>query len=96
ANDTICKQVSNRAINLKTFAINLELIIFVSSKESSNGKILFEACRVENPNSKFISDPEEIDEKWLKNINSVGICGATSTPMWLMELVKQKIEKMNI
>lgn len=95
ANNTICNQVSNRAINIKTFARAHDLIIFVSSHKSSNGKILFEVCSRENSNSIFISGPNEIKPEWLVNINSTGICGATSTPMWLMELVKKRIIEIN-
>lgn len=94
-NDTICKQVSNRANNLRIFANKHELIIFVSSKKSSNGKVLYQICLEKNQNSKFISDPSEIHERWLKNIYSVGICGATSTPMWLMKQVENKIVELN-
>jgi len=90
-NNTICKQVSDRAIKIKTFARIHGLILFVSSKQSSNGKILFEVCKKENSNSIFISGPENIKVEWLKNIKSIGICGATSTPMWLMEKVKKRI-----
>jgi 4-hydroxy-3-methylbut-2-enyl diphosphate reductase len=90
-NDTVCRQVSNREPHLNKFSVEHDLIIFVSGKKSSNGKALFEVCKATNPNSHFISDEEELDQNWLKNVESVGICGATSTPMWLMEKVRDSI-----
>lgn len=93
-NDTICRQVSNREPELKKFADRHDLIVFVSGKKSSNGKALFQACKTVNPNGYFISGPEELDQEWFKGKNSVGICGATSTPMWLMEEVAQIISTM--
>lgn len=83
--DTICRQVSNRAIELKIFARNHDIIIFVSGKKSSNGKVLYEICLHENSRTYFVSVPEELNPDWFKNARTVGICGATSTPMWLME-----------
>jgi len=99
--DTICRQVANRIPGIKKFAVRYDLIIFVSGKKSSNGKMLFDICSAVNPNTKFISDLSEIEPEWMNNINSVGICGATSTPMQLLEEVadflsqmdKEKIEK---
>jgi 4-hydroxy-3-methylbut-2-en-1-yl diphosphate reductase len=94
-NDTICRQVANRIPNIRKFASTHDLILFVSGKKSSNGKILFEECRKVNPNSFQISEPSEIQEQWLQGeINNVGICGATSTPKWLMEEVAKNIEDM--
>lgn len=90
--DTICRQVSNRAPQLKKFVKKHDLILFISSKKSSNGKYLFQICKNENPNSQFISGFSDIKKKWFNNIDSVGICGATSTPQWLMEKVKEWIE----
>lgn len=87
SNDTICRQVSNREPQLKKFSALHDVIIFVSGKKSSNGKALFEVCHSVNPRSYFISDTEELHPEWLENAESVGICGATSTPMWLMEKV---------
>ncbi len=84
-NDTICRQVSNREPQLRKFADQHDVILFVSGKKSSNGKALFEVCRSVNPNTYFISDTDEIDTDWLTGKETVGICGATSTPMWLME-----------
>lgn len=92
SNDTICRQVSNREPQLRKFSHEHDVILFVSGKKSSNGKALFEVCKSENPNTYFISSDEELDFNWLKGINKVGICGATSTPMWLMEKVAEKIE----
>lgn len=95
ANDTICRQVSNRDPQLRIFSTRYDVIIFVSGKKSSNGKVLFEVCKSVNPKSYFISDEEELEKSWFLNCNSVGICGATSTPMWLMERVKIAIENLS-
>ncbi|MCE4563651.1 4-hydroxy-3-methylbut-2-enyl diphosphate reductase [Maribellus sp. CM-23] len=83
--DTICRQVSNRVPNLKKFAIKYDLVLFIAGVKSSNGKYLFTICEEVNPNSKKITGIEEIDREWFQGVNSVGICGATSTPNWLME-----------
>lgn len=91
ANDTICRQVSNRYDDLRKFVVNYDKIIFVSGKKSSNGKVLFEVCKQTNPNTYFISSEEELNLEMFKPNEKVGICGATSTPMWLMEKVKAKI-----
>lgn len=91
ANDTICRQVSNRYDDLRKFVVNYDKIIFVSGKKSSNGKVLFEVCKQTNPNTYFISSEEELNMEMFKPNEKVGICGATSTPMWLMEKVKAKI-----
>ena len=91
ANDTICRQVSNREPQLKKFSAEYDVIIFVSGKKSSNGKALFDVCKSTNPRSFFISSAEELDVKWLLGAERVGICGATSTPRWLMEEVSAKI-----
>jgi len=85
--DTICRQVANRIPGIKKFAIRFDLVIFVSGKKSSNGKMLFEICSAVNPNTKFISDLSEINASWLVDSESVGICGATSTPKKLLEEV---------
>ena len=84
-NHTICGQVSNREPHLKAFARKYDIIIFVSGRESSNGKILYSVCRNINPDTHFISSPEEIDQSWFYGKKSVGICGATSTPKWLID-----------
>lgn len=88
ANDTICRQVSNRYSDLEEFVVNYDVILFVSGKKSSNGKVLYDVCKKFNSKSYFISNIEEIDFSWLSPNDRVGICGATSTPMWLMEEVK--------
>ncbi len=92
ANDTICRQVSNRYEDLEGFVANYDKIIFVSGKKSSNGKVLYDVCKKYNPNSYFISNVEELDKGWFSQDDKVGICGATSTPMWLMEKVKSQLE----
>lgn len=85
---TICAQVGNRVPHLKKFANKHDLLIFVAGKESSNGKVLFEVCRANNPRTFFISSPEELQKPWFEPLPaSIGICGATSTPQWLMEQV---------
>lgn len=83
--DTICRQVANRMPNIAAFAARHDLVLFVSGRKSSNGKVLFEECRRVNPNSYQIEKAAEIKMEWAKGINSIGICGATSTPKWLME-----------
>jgi len=91
-NDTICRQVSNRDVQLRTFATEHDIILFVSGKKSSNGKVLFEVCRSVNPRTYFISDIDELENEWILPEDKVGICGATSTPMWLMENVAEAIK----
>ena len=89
--DTICRQVANRMPNISQFAARHDLILFVCGRKSSNGKVLFNECMRVNPNSHLIEGPEEIHPEWLKNIATVGICGATSTPKWLMEQCRDAI-----
>lgn len=91
SNDTICRQVSNREPQLRKFSASYDLILFVSGKKSSNGKALFEVCKAVNPSTFFISDIDEIDQNWLGSSQSIGICGATSTPRWLMEKVAKHV-----
>ncbi|SHM40621.1 4-hydroxy-3-methylbut-2-enyl diphosphate reductase [Cyclobacterium lianum] len=91
SNDTICRQVSNRDKELREFASKFDHIIFVSGTKSSNGKVLFNVCREKNPRTYFVSSPEEVDAEWFAEGESVGICGATSTPMWLMEKVQDRL-----
>ncbi len=93
-NDTLCRQVSGREPQLKEFAKQNDVIIFVSGKKSSNGKMLFQSCLKENPNSHFVSTEDEIKMEWLQEKSNVGICGATSTPRWLMENVAKKIQQV--
>ncbi len=85
--DTICRQVSNRVPNLKKFATKYDLILFVAGQKSSNGKYLFSICKEVNPESYRISSTSDIKKDWFNNVESVGICGATSTPNWLMDEV---------
>ena len=91
--DTICRQVANRMPNIRSFAISHDLIFFVSGKKSSNGKILFNECCQVNANSHLIDDASEIDFNLLQEVRSIGICGATSTPKWLMEECKSAIQR---
>lgn len=83
--DTICRQVANRIPNIRSFAAKHDLILFVCGKKSSNGKVLFGECLAVNPKSYLIDNPSEIQSEWFEGAESVGICGATSTPKWLME-----------
>jgi 4-hydroxy-3-methylbut-2-enyl diphosphate reductase len=92
--DTLCRQVSGREPQLKLFSKENDVIIFVSGQKSSNGKMLYQSCKEENPNSYFISDINEINNEWFSTASTVGICGATSTPRWLMEQVQNTIEKI--
>ena len=92
--DTICRLVANRSKQIGLFAARYDKIIFVSGEKSSNGLYLFDLCKKANPNSFFISKPEQINEISFAKDESVGICGATSTPMWLMEKVEQMLLKM--
>ena len=90
-NDTLCRQVSNRDNQLQDFSNNFDKIVFVSGTKSSNGNALFNVCKQNNSNSYFVSSSDEIDRSWFNKDEKVGVCGATSTPMWLMEEVKEKI-----
>lgn len=92
ANDTICRQVSSRYEDLAAFVKGFDKIVFVSGKKSSNGKVLYNVCLRNNPNSYFISEPEELSPSQFSINDKIGICGATSTPMWLMENVKSVLE----
>jgi len=92
-NNTICAQVSGREPHLRAFAKKHDIIIFVSGKESSNGKLLFSICKAVNPETRFVSSPGEIEPSWFEGKDSVGICGATSTPKWLIEEIRDLILK---
>ncbi len=94
ANDTICRQVSNRYEELGDFARQYDKIVFVSGKKSSNGRVLYDVCKAANDRSYFISEPEELDIHVFGEGETVGICGATSTPMWLMKQVKAALEAL--
>jgi 4-hydroxy-3-methylbut-2-enyl diphosphate reductase len=96
ANDSICRQVSNREPHLLKFAKEYDVIVFVSGKKSSNGKALYSVCLKENPQSYFVENETELEADWFKNANSVGICGATSTPMWLMQQVSDRIKEISL
>jgi len=93
ANDTICRQVSNRDKDLPAFVAKFDKVVFVSGRKSSNGKVLFEVCKKHNPDTYFISSPEELNASMFSPNDKIGIAGATSTPMWLMEQVKAELEK---
>ena len=93
--DTLCRQVSGREPQLKQFSKDNDVVVFVSGQKSSNGKMLYQSCKEENDNSYFISDADEINADWFHGVNSVGICGATSTPRWLMENVQNTIENIS-
>lgn len=92
--DTICRQVANRMPKLREFAASHDLIFFVSGKKSSNGKMLFEECLKVNTNSHLIDNEKEIDTSLLQNVMSIGVCGATSTPKWLMEKIYNHIRTL--
>ncbi|QQL48592.1 4-hydroxy-3-methylbut-2-enyl diphosphate reductase [Mucilaginibacter ginkgonis] len=93
ANDTICRQVSNRDKDLHNFVLKFDKIVFVSGKKSSNGKVLFEVCKKYNPKTYFISSVSELHPEMFNPNETIGICGATSTPMWLMQDVKTELER---
>lgn len=93
-NDTICRQVSNRDHELRNFSRNYDTIVFVSGTKSSNGKVLYNICKENNPNTHFVSTPVDLKCEWFERDSSVGICGATSTPMWLMEEVSNILRKL--
>lgn len=92
--DTICRQVANRMDNIRKFAKAHDLIFFVSGKKSSNGKVLYEECKKQNESTFFVSSADEVNETMLRPVASIGICGATSTPKWQMEAVKEKLKTL--
>ena len=93
AHDTICRQVSNRVPHLHEFATRFDLVVFVGGKQSSNAQVLFDVCKNQNQQSYFVSSPDELNSEWFTGIETVGICGATSTPQWLMEKVAERIKQ---
>ena len=95
ANDSICRQVSNREPQLQKFASDNNVVVFVSGKKSSNGKALYQVCKSVNPRSYFIENESELDASWFAPSDSIGICGATSTPMWLMQQVSEAITQLD-
>ena len=92
--DTICRSVANRMPNISQFAARHDLILFVCGRKSSNGKVLYNECLRVNPNTHLVEDAHEIEPSWLDGIQSVGICGATSTPRWLMEQCRDAIQQL--
>ncbi len=96
ANDSICRQVSNRESQLQKFSQEQDVILFVSGKKSSNGRALYEVCKDTNPRSYFIQSEADIDLSWIQQDDRVGICGATSTPSWLMEQVAEYVSEQNL
>lgn len=92
--DTICRQVANREPHLREFARGFDVVVFVSGRKSSNGKVLFEVCLGENPRTHLVEDASELSPGWFEGAVSVGVCGATSTPKWLMTQVAEAIEKI--
>ena len=91
AYNSICGQVANRKKELISFSKNHDVILFVSGKNSSNGKMLYEVCKSINSRTHFVTSGSEVDKRWFNNAQSVGVCGATSTPLWLMEQVAAKV-----
>lgn len=91
--DTICRHISHRQPGIRKFAGENDVIIFVAGKKSSNGRVLFDVCRSVNSRSYLVSFPEELNREWIENASSVGVCGATSTPRWLLEEVAGKIRE---
>lgn len=94
AHDSVCRQVSNRDQGLIDFASTYDKVVFVAGKKSSNGKVLYELCKEANSNTYFVSAKEEIDNDWFKQDETIGVCGATSTPQWLMDDIKSTIENL--
>lgn len=92
--DTICRQVANRAPHIAQFAPNFDVVFFLGGRNSSNGKYLFSICHASNPNSYFISSPEEISYQQIAGTQRIGITGATSTPLWLMEQAKERVKNL--
>jgi len=90
-NDTLCRQVSNRDLQLPTFVKKFDKVIFVAGLKSSNGKVLFDVCKENNPNTYFVSNKNELKKDWFNENDNIGICGATSTPQWQMEEIKETI-----
>jgi 4-hydroxy-3-methylbut-2-enyl diphosphate reductase len=90
-NDTLCRQVSNRDIQLRDFAKAYDKIVFVAGLKSSNGKVLYDVCKDNNENTYFVSSKDEVNKDWFKEGDRIGICGATSTPQWQMDEIKEKL-----
>ena len=94
--DTICRRVAGREALLSNFSRSVDVVIFVSGRKSSNGRVLYEVCRSANPRSYNVEESSEIETSWLEGVERVGICGATSTPRWLMEEVAEAIKSANL
>ncbi|MBQ0061189.1 MAG: 4-hydroxy-3-methylbut-2-enyl diphosphate reductase [Bacteroidales bacterium] len=92
--DTICRQVANRMPNICQFASKHDLVLFVCGKKSSNGKVLYNECKKVNPNTYLVDSPQEIKKEWIEKAETIGICGATSTPKWLMEQCRDYANKI--
>lgn len=92
--DTICRQVANRTAHLREFAATQDVVVFVAGHKSSNGRILYGHCLDVNPRTHLVADASEVDERWFDGATTVGICGATSTPSWLMEQVREAVESI--
>lgn len=94
--DTICRRVAGRESSLAQFSQSVDVVIFVSGRKSSNGKVLYDVCRRHNSRAFNIEEASEIDARWFDGASSVGICGATSTPRWLMERVAEAVEQLHV
>ena len=94
-NDTICRSVSSREQHLRAFARASDVVVFVCGRKSSNGKVLYTICKEENVRSYNVEEPSEVMAEWFEGVQSVGVCGATSTPLWLMERVAERVESLN-
>jgi len=92
--DTICRNVANRMPSISQFAALHDLILFVCGRKSSNGRVLYDECLRINPNSRLVEGPDEIEASWLEGVTTIGICGATSTPKWLMEECRDAILRL--
>lgn len=93
--DTICRQVANRESHLEEFSRSHDVILFVAGRKSSNGKVLSEVCKAVNSRTYLIEEPDEVNAEWLEGVESVGVCGATSTPRWLMQQVARRVTTLN-
>ena len=93
--DTICRQVANRESRLEEFSRSHDVILFVAGRKSSNGKVLSEVCKAVNSRTYLIEEPDEVNAEWLEGVESVGVCGATSTPRWLMQQVARRVTTLN-
>jgi 4-hydroxy-3-methylbut-2-enyl diphosphate reductase len=94
SHDTVCRQVSNRVPHLQKFSSRFDVVIFAGGRSSSNARVLFDVCKKYNNRSYFVTSPDDLQKEWFTNAESVGICGATSTPQWLMEKVAEKIRRI--